>query len=158
MLKGKLLNMVALLAAMFVAVGCVADDDGNNQLPAEPQYGTMQFGEEQVPVNLVVAEDNGWFQMVVMSPLTDKLHLTTSAIIGVQHDLLGREINVARASHNYDYVVVYEDPLCYYAPYRPLQSGTIFMSRQDNRFRVKVDVVLYDGTPFRYENDNILLE
>lgn len=160
MFKSILYHIAALLTALFFAVGCAVDDDfeGGSTQPTEGIYGSWQFGEEQVPVNMVVAEDNGWFQMVVISPLTDMSSLTTSAIIGVQYDLLGREIDVARMSHNYDYVMVYEDPLCYYAPYRPLSSGTIFMQKTGDKLRLDIDVVLYDGTPFVYSYEQLPIE
>lgn len=93
--------------------------------------------------------------LVVLSPLTDASHLTTNAIIGVKSALLGQELDVEHLYCNDDYIVVYEDPQCYYAPFRPLKSGKIMMNRSGEMVSVEVDVVLFDGTPLRYTCWNI---
>jgi hypothetical protein len=93
----------------------------------------------------------------MLSPLTDSSNLTTNAIIGLRTELLDEERDVERLYCIDDYVVVYEDPQCYYASFRRLQSGTIFMSKSETGISVKVDVVLFDGTPLRYKNENIPL-
>lgn len=160
MFKRRLRHIIALLTAIFFAVGCAVNDGVEDAIDqaTEGVYGSWQFGEEQVPVNSVVVEDNGWFQLVVLTPLTDLLHLSTSAIVGVHRDLMGTTMDVSRMNHNYDYVFVYEDPQCYYAAYRPLKSGTITMKQVGNNISLDIDVVLYDGTPFRYSNRSIPIE
>ncbi len=147
----KLSNIVALVAMLLLAVGCVADDNGAAQ--SGGKYGSLQFGEEQMPINFVQTSDGGDMFLVVLSPLTDPSHLTTSAIIGVKSALLGEELDVEYLYCNDDYVVVYEDPQCYYAPFRPLKSGKITMRKGGDSVGVDVDVVLYDGTPLRYKNE-----
>ena len=142
-------KIFALLAAIFVAVGCVAEDNG---VEAKGEYGTLQVGEEQIPVNFAkVTETESWL-LVTLSPLTDASNLTTNAIIGVSTELLGAELDVERYYCNDDYIVVYEDPTCYYAPFRPLKSGKIMMRKSGSTIGVDVDVVLFDGTPLRYTN------
>lgn len=160
MYKRRLWHIVALLTALFFAVGCAVDDDIDNTLnpPAEGKYDFWYFGQEEVPVNSVVVSDNDWFRLVVLSPLVDMSNLTTNLIIGIQHAHLGKRLDVERMLHNYDYLVTYEDPQCYYAPYRELRSGTIYMSQEGDKLMLDVDVVLYDGTPLRYTNYNILVE
>ena len=97
--------------------------------------------------------------LVVLSPLTDKSHLTTNAIIGVKSALLGKELDVEYLYYcNDDYIVVYEDPQCYYAPFRPLKSGKITMRKDYDSVSVDVDVVLFDGTPLRYKNEALPLK
>ncbi len=142
-------KIFALLAAIFVAVGCVAEDNG---VEPKGEYGTLQVGEEQIPVNFAkVTETESWL-LVTLSPLTNASNLTTNAIIGVSTELLGAELDVERYYCNDDYIVVYEDPTCYYAPFRPLQSGKILMRKSGSTIGVDVDVVLFDGTPLRYTN------
>ena len=94
----------------------------------------------------------------MLSPITDSANLTTNAIIGLRSELLGKECDVERLYCIDDYMVVYEDPQCYYAPFRPLQSGTIFMSMDDKGVSIMLDVVLFDGTPLSYQHDNIALQ
>ena len=96
--------------------------------------------------------------MVMLSPLTDSSNLTTNAIIGLRTELLDQEQDVERIYCIDDYVVVYEDPQCYYASFRRLQSGTIFMSKDESGISVDVDVVLFDGTPLRYHCDKLPLQ
>lgn len=148
----KLSNIVALVAMLLLAVGCVAGENGGEQSQGG-KYGSLQFGEEQMPINFVRTSDGGDMLLVVLSPLTDPSHLTTSAIIGVKSALLGEELDVEYLYCNDDYVVVYEDPQCYYAPFRPLKSGKITMRKGGDSVGVDVDVVLYDGTPLRYKNE-----
>ena len=140
-------KIVAMIAAIFVAVGCEAD--GGTEVKGGV-YGTLQVGEEQIPINFAkITETDSWM-LVTLSPLTDALNLTTNAIIGVNTELLGEELDVERYYCNDDYIVVYEDPQCYYAPFRPLKSGKIVMRKSGNVVGVDVDVVLFDGTPLRY--------
>ena len=158
MLKSRLLHIITLLTALFVAVGCGVDSDNGATTPGSGKYGTLQLGEEHIPINLVkVSNIDDWI-MVVISPLTDASNLTTNAIIGLNKGLLAGEVDVKYKYCNEDYILVYEDPTCYYAPFRSLQSGTISMSISGNRVKVEADVILYDGTPFRYSNNNIPLE
>ena len=146
-------KIFVLLAAIFVAVGCVAEDSGAT--PKGGVYGTLQVGDEPIPVNFVkVTETDAWL-LVTLSPLTNASSLTTNAIIGVKTELLGAELNMERYYCNDDYIVVYEDPQCYYAPFRPLQSGKILMRKSGDTVSVDVDVVLCDGTPLRYKNDSL---
>ena len=143
-------KIFVLIAAIFVAVGCEADS-GVEQ-PQGGTYGTLHVGEEQIPINLAkVTETDAWL-LVTLSPLTDASSLTTNAIIGVNTELLGMELDVERYYCNDDYIVVYEDPQCYYAPFRPLQSGKIMMRKSGDTVGLEVDVVLFDGTPLRYTN------
>ncbi len=141
-------KIFVLIAAIFVAVGCVAEDSGAT--PKGGVYGTLQVGEEPIPVNFVKVTETDVWLLVTLSPLTDASSLTTNAIIGVNTELLGMELDVERYYCNDDYIVVYEDPQCYYAPFRPLQSGKIMMRKSGDTVGVDVDVVLFDGTPLRY--------
>lgn len=154
----KWTNIVALVATLLLAVGCVADENGGEQSGGS-KYGTLQLGEEQIPINFVQTSDSEDMLLVVLSPLTDKSHLTTNAIIGVKSALLGKELDVEYLYYcNDDYIVVYEDPQCYYAPFRPLKSGKITMRKGDDSVGVDVDVVLFDGTPLRYKNEALPLK
>ena len=153
----KLSNIVALVATLLLAVGCVAGENGGEQLQGG-KYGTLQFGEEQMPINFVQPYHNEDILLVILSPLTDPSNLTTSAIFCVKNELLGVELDVERYYCNDDYVIVYEDPQCYYAPFRRPQSGTIKMQKSGDIMSVDVDVVLFDGTPLRYKNETLPLE
>ena len=143
---------MALVATLLLAMGCVAGENGGEQSGGS-KYGTLQLGEEQIPINFVQTSDSEDMLLVVLSPLTDQSHLTTNAIIGVKSALLGKELDVEYLYSNDDYVVVYEDPQCYYAPFRPLKSGKITMRKGDDSVGVDVDVILFDGTPLRYKNE-----
>ncbi len=148
----KLSNIVALIATLLLAVGCVAGENGGEQSQGG-KYGTLQLGEEQIPINFVQPYPNEDILLVILSPLTDPSNLTTNAIFCVKNELLGVELDVERYFCNDDYIVVYEDPQCYYAPFRRLQSGTIKMQKSGDTVGVDVDVVLFDGTPLRYKNE-----
>lgn len=153
----KWTNIVALVATLLLAVGCVAGENGGEQSGGS-KYGTLQLGEEQIPINFVQTSDSEDMLLVILSPLTDKSHLTTNAIIGVKRALLGKELDVEYLYCNDDYIVVYEDPQCYYAPFRPLKSGKITMRKDGDSVGVDVDVVLFDGTPLRYKNEALPLK
>lgn len=153
----KLNNIMALVAALLLLVGCAAEDNGATH-SGEGKYGTLQFGEEQIPINFVQPYHNEEILLVILSPLTDPSNLTTSAIFCVKNELLGVELDVERYFCNDDYVIVYEDPQCYYAPFRRPQSGTIKMQKSGDIVSVDVDVILFDGTPLRYKNEALPLE
>uniref|UniRef100_UPI00405710D0 hypothetical protein n=1 Tax=Alistipes sp. TaxID=1872444 RepID=UPI00405710D0 len=158
MLKSRLLHFITLLTALFVAVGCEVDSSNGATVPSSGKYGTLQLGEESIPINLVrVSNSDDWI-LVVISPLTDASNLTTNAVIGLNKAFLGENIDVEYRYCLEDYMLVYEDPVFYYAPFRALQSGNILMSISGNKVKVDVDVILYDGTPFRYSNNNIPLQ
>lgn len=141
-------------AVCFGVVGCSQPDE-----PIEPSkkpqapYGYIHLGEEQIPVeSFITTDDEGYF-MLKLSPLEEVLTATTYAVVGLRTDLLGNEIDVQTKFHNDDYIFVYEDPLYYYAPFRPMRSGTILLDRNSAGIvRVRVDVELFDGVRFVYEN------
>lgn len=150
----KRLHLLTLLIAGLL-VGCEEPTPDPIEPTTPPQaealYGYYTFGQESVPVNSYTTVEDGLF-LLKISPLEDILSATTYAIIGLHSELLGKEIDVTTKHHNYDYMFVYEDPMRYFSPQRPLQSGTIMLNRNSSGMvRVNVDVVLYDGTPFRYE-------
>ena len=148
----KFRNIVALVATLLLAVGCVADNNGVAQ-SGGGKYGMLQFGEEQIPINYVATQDGEDMLLVALSPLTDVSHFTTKAIVGVKSTLLDQELDVERYYCNDDYVIIYEDPQCYYAPFRRPQSGKIKMNKSGDIVSVDVDVLLFDGTPLRYKNE-----
>ncbi len=148
----KMNNIVALVAALLLAMGCVVGENGGEQSGGS-KYGMLQFGEEQMPINFVQPYHNEDILLVILSPLTDPSNLTTSAIFCVKNELLGVELDVERYFCNDDYVIVYEDPQCYYAPFRRPQSGTIKMQKSGDIVSIDVDVTLFDGTPLRYKNE-----
>lgn len=148
---------IALIATLLFAVGCSVDS-GDMRPSGSGKYGTLQFGEEQMPINLADVSDGGDFVLAILTPLTDRSNMTTSVMVGLRADLVGSQVDVSRHYCNDDYVVIYEDPQCYYAPFRPLQSGTITITKHDGMADLDVDVVLYDGTPLRYSQRNLPLK
>ena len=152
MLSRKLSFIAALFATLFLMVGCSAESNEGG-VDKGVKYGTIQFGEEQIPVNFVTTLDKEDMLLVVLSPLTDPSNLTTNAIFGVRSELLGTELDVEYFYCNDDYVIVYEDPQCYYAPFRRPQSGTIKMQKSGDIVILDVAVELFDGTPLRYKNE-----
>lgn len=142
--------MIAML--MVLAVGC-AEEPVVEVPEAEPApYGYYYFGDEEVPVNAFVTAEDATF-MLKLSPLDDVVGATTYAIVGVHTQLLGLELDVERHYHNDDYVFIYEDPLYYFSARRPLLSGKILLDRNSaGVVRADIDVVLYDGTTFKYTN------
>lgn len=157
MLSRKLSFIAALFATLFLLVGCSAESNEGG-VDKGGKYGTIQFGEEQIPVNFVTTLDEEDMLLVVLSPLTDKSNLTTNAIFGVKSELLGTELDVERYYCNDDYVIVYEDPQCYYAPFRRPQAGKIKMQKSGVIVRVDIDVILFDGTPLRYKSEALPLK
>ena len=152
MLSRKLSFIAALFATLFLLVGCSAESNEGG-VDKGGKYGTIQFGEEPIPVNFVTTLNEEDMLLVVLSPLTDPSNLTTNAIFGVKRELLGTELDVERYYCNDDYIIVYEDPQCYYAPFRRPQAGKIKMQKSGGIVRVDVDVILFDGTPLRYKNE-----
>lgn len=152
----RILRHIIIIAAIVFAAGCT-EESVNVPQPKAPMYGYLEFGDEDIPIEFVRSSYGGDWVMVMLSPLTDSSNLTTNAIIGLRAELLGEAHNVERLYCNDDYIVVYEDPQCYYAPFRRLQSGTIFMSKDESGISVDVDVVLFDGTPLRYHYDKFPL-
>ena len=153
MIQKRFFHLVVLAFALLVSVGCETTEAGD----VAPDYGVLQVGDEEMTIKTVRVYDEDMF-MVMLSPLTDLSSLTTSAFVGIKSELLGQEVDVYYKFHNDDYMLVYEDPQCYYAPFRPLQSGTIYMQKRGKNLKIEVDVVLYDGTPFRYSNDALPLQ
>lgn len=144
---------IVLGLSLLALVGCEQTPAEETPTPViEPTYGYYYFGEEEVPVSSFVTAEDMTF-MLKISPLEDVVKATTYAIVGVRTELLGEELNVENEYHNDDYVFIYEDPIYYFAARRPLRSGKILLDRNSaGVVRVDVDVVLYDGTPFRYKN------
>ena len=157
MLKQRFLLIATLFATLFLSVGC-SPDSGENGASQEDGYGVLQFGEEQIPINFVQSYNEEDGLLVILSPLTDKYNLTTNAIFGVKSEHLGKELDVERFYCNDDYVIIYEDPQCYYAPFRRPQSGKIRMQKSGDTVSVDVDGLLFDGTPRRYKNETLPLE
>jgi hypothetical protein len=154
MLKQRFLLIATLFATLFLSVGC-SPDGGESIAAQDGKYGVLQFNEEQIQINFTQTYDEDGMLLVVLSPLTDKSDLTTNAIFGVKNELLGVELDVEYFYCNDDYVIIYEDPQCYYAPFRRPQSGRIKMQKSGNSVGIDVDVVLFDGTPLRYTCWNI---
>lgn len=153
----RIAQLIFGIMAMMLYVGC-SNESENTPEPKAPAYGYLEFGDEEIPIEFIrISCDDDWV-MIMLSPITDSANLTTNAIIGLHSELLGKECDVERLYCIDDYMVVYEDPQCYYAPFRPLQSGKIFMSKGEAGVSVKLDVVLFDGTPLRYQYDNLPLE
>ena len=157
MLSRKLSFIAALFATLFLMVGCSAESTEGG-VDKGVKYGTIQFGEEQIPVNFVTTLDEEDMLLVVLSPLTNPSNLTTNAIFGVRSELLGTELDVEYFYCNDDYVIVYEDPQCYYAPFRRPQSGTIKMQKSGDIVILDVAVELFDGTPLRYKSEALPLK
>jgi hypothetical protein len=152
MLKQRLLIIATLFATLLFSVGC--SPEGAESVAAQDgKYAVLQFGEEQMPINFVQTYESEDLLFAILSPLTDKSNLTTNAIFGVKRELLGKELDVERYYCNDDYIIVYEDPQCYYAPFRRPQAGKIKMQKSGGIVRVDVDVILFDGTPLRYKNE-----
>lgn len=150
-------RLMALAVVALVAVGCesVGDEVGSEGDNTQALYGYYYLGEERVAVRSFTTAESGQF-LLKISPLDDILSATTYAVVGVNTALLGQRIDVKHKFHNDDYIFVYEDPVSYFSPYRPLQSGEILLKCSSSGVvDVEVDVVLYDGTPFRYKESGL---
>jgi hypothetical protein len=152
----RLLYIKTLLVAILLAVGCSVDS-GEGTPSGGGRYGVLRFGQESMPINLAEVSESGDFVVALLSPLTDKSNMTTSVIVGLRSELVGSKAYVSRLYCNDDYVVIYEDPQCYYAPFRSLLSGTISIKMEDGRVDIDLDVELYDGTPLRYSGHRLPL-
>lgn len=154
-----ILSIVLLLATISTA--CQQPDEPTPPPMPEvlpPPYGYYTFGDEEIPVHSFLTAEEGHL-LLKLSPLKEPLSATTYAIVGVHTALLGEEIDVTRKFHNDDYIFIYEDPVRYFSAIRPLTSGTIFLDRNAaGVVRVKVDVELFDGTRFSYENTSLIPE
>lgn len=153
--------IIFLFCVTFYAVSCDMSEpetDVPQQEITPAPYGYFHLGDEKIPVvSFVTASE--WQYVLKISPLEDILTATTYAAVGVRSEFLGQEIDVETKFHNDDYIFVYEDPTRYYAPFRKLQSGTIFIDElKSGEVSVKVDVILYDGTHFKYENSSLITQ
>ena len=145
-----LVGTVALFAA-----GCSEPNVPVGPIEEPAPYGYLYLGEEEIPVNTFTCVDEGQF-LLKLSPLEEILSATTYAIFGVNTKFLGEKIDVETKYHNDDYIVIYEDPARYYAPFRQLRSGTILLDRNAaGEIRAEVDVVLFDGTRLTYSNPSL---
>lgn len=148
-----------VLAASISAISCQKPPVQEEQPPVvtpEPEKGpvaTYTYDGKEYPVNTIAYAANASSTMVRISPLEKKDKLTTYAVIGINSSLDGTEIDVGRAWNNDDYYFIYEDPLKYYSQYRKLESGTIMIRKTGNDFHVKADIILPDGTVFKFEYD-----
>lgn len=148
---------MALAVIAIMTMGCEPNVEEEDRV-AEAVYGYYYLGEEKIAVMSATTAEGQQF-LLKISPLDDILSATTYAVVGVHPDLLGQKIDVEHKFHNDDYIFVYEDPASYYSHYRPLQSGEILLKRSTSGVvDVEVDVVLYDGTPFRYKESGIRIE
>lgn len=149
----KHISRTALLGVLFAWMLCSCEGPEEPTQPAEPEpapYGYFYLGEEEIPVNSYATVEEGVF-MLKLSPLDEPISATTYAIIGVSEEFLGKEIDVTTKYHNDDYLFVYEDPTRYHAGYRQLQSGTILLTNTPAAVTAKINIVLFDGTPFTYD-------
>ena len=147
--------LIIAVSSLLLAA-CQKLDDGNatQDSPAPESVGTYIYDGTEYPVHTAVNISNGNTLMVMISPLGEDDPKTTYAIIGINPSLEGKEIDVETAWNNDDYYFRYEDPVKYYSEYRKLRSGTICIKRTggtDDTFRIKADVILPDGTDFRFE-------
>lgn len=148
---------MALAVIAIMTMGCEPNVEEEDRV-VEAVYGYYYLGEEKIAVMSATTAEGQQF-LLKISPLDDILSATTYAVVGVHSDLLGQKIDVEHKFHNDDYIFVYEDPASYYSHYRPLQSGEILLKRSTSgEVDVEVDVVLYDGTPFRYKESGIRIE
>lgn len=140
-------------AALFVAACQTPIDEEQTQ---SATYGYYYFGDEKIPVESYITAE-GYQFVLKISPLKEDIKSAkTYAAMGVHKALLGMEVDVEFRSHNSDYIFAYEDPVCYYSQLRPLKSGTMMLNYNEaGCVSVKVDVLLYDGTPFRYEAEGL---
>ena len=153
--KVKIYNLLLITALVLTLVGCRQETGEDNPSKADTPYGYYTIGAEEVAVASCTIAEGVQF-LLKISPLEDVLSATTYAVVGVHTSLLGERLDVERHYHNDDYLFVYEDPVSYYSHLRPLQSGTIYLSRSaSGTIGVEVDVVLYDGTPFRYAAEGV---
>lgn len=157
MLVRSISNILMLLSAAFVLIGCSKDESIEPQGVVEGKYGTYTFGEEEIPVNSYTTSDEDWF-LVMLSPLESTASASTYAVVGVLPELIGREVDVEQAYQNSDYVFVYEDPTYYHAAFRPLQSGEIKIEVEGGLVSLEIDVITFDGKVFKYKNNALTVE
>jgi len=159
----RFINM--MLAALIMTAGCTKPDMNQNGddtdpvIPAPEKIGTYIFDGKEYPVHTAVYTEKGGTIMIRISPLQPESPQTTYAVIGINSALEGETIDVEKAWHNDDYYFRYEDPVKFYSEYRQLQSGSIYIkhvSQNSDMFEVQADIILPDGTDFRFEYDGEL--
>lgn len=148
----RLKSLLIAASALLLAVSCTAPEPTTEPTKEPAPYGYFYLGEEEIPVRTFTCVEEGQF-LLKLSPLEDILSATTYVIVGVNTKFMGEKIDVETKYHNDDYIVIYEDPTRYYAPFRQLRSGTILLDRNAaGEIRAEVDVVLFDGTRLTYSN------
>lgn len=151
----KILRTVATgVLAMLFSVSCTTKDE-IVVIPSDyPEpIGSYTFAGERFDLRTAAAgEDTTYFYEFMFSPLPSSESFTTYIYFAVASYFEGKSWNVEDMNHNYDYMLVYEDPVHYYSVYRELKGGTIFVEDLGSRrYNVKLNVRLADGTPLNIE-------
>lgn len=157
-MKTRFLNII-ISCILLIFAGCRKSSEPDTFSPyqniSEAQnepIGNYHYCGQEYPVYTAVYADSGNQIIVRISPLTSDRPMTTYAIIGINAELSGMEIDVEKAWHNDDYYFIYEDPLKYYSQYHALKSGTIMVKRLSTpgHYTVDIDVVLPDDGTFSF--------
>jgi len=155
-----LFRSLLCLAALAAAAACSDDNDSPEAAEPNPgtetQFGTYEFDGVEYPIRYACYTDSENYTAFVFSPLKER-PLTTSLTFSIENTFLGEEYEVGPLGiyHNDDYFLIYEDPVHYYSQYRELKGGTVRVERNteqgENRFTIRLDVQLNDGTPLKLD-------
>lgn len=153
-MKRRFLSILLGLGLLAGAAACSDDKQDPSPIVEDPvekpePIGMYRFDGQPYDLYYGSYAEDEYSYYFVFSPLDGTRPLTTYALIGLKKGFEGQEMDATRIFHNDDYYFVFEDPVRLYSQYRQLKSGTIYVKRnaQDD-FTVRLDVLLYDGTPF----------
>lgn len=142
-----------IIAVAFMTVMSLASCE-KNETPSDGNTASICsyiFDNKEYPVLSMAysADESGIY--VLISPLKKDAPKTTYAILGINADLEGTEIDIEKAWHNDDYFFIYEDPLRHYSYYRKLTSGSLMIKKNGEHFKISANLILPDGTGFQFE-------
>ncbi|MEE1099717.1 MAG: hypothetical protein UHY58_07330 [Alistipes sp.] len=146
-------SLFALLFTPLFVVGC--EESSGEEIVVEPNYGYLYMDGEPIPVNSYFVDESVDMVLLTLSPLDSAVGATSYVKIGVKREDLDRQINVAAGENSKDYLFIYEDPYYLYSDKRALRSGYIQLDVRDGvPTFARINVILYDGRPFLYENSD----
>ena len=158
-MRTRLIYMFAMFCTLFAACD-KADGGAQTPQPIPDPIGTYSFDGKQYDLRTAIySESDGAYQFFFSPLLPDSGKFSTYIWFGLLRDFAnGRAWNAGQLYHNYDYYLVYEDPVRMFSQYWQLQGGTLLVADKGNNvFHVKIDVKLIDGTPLSIDYEGEFL-
>lgn len=160
-----------IFVAVFAVLPASCSDDDDNDKPEKPApevLGTFTFDGTSIPIvtalfsETVPGSNSEGYYTFAFSPQSVDSDITTRLVVSIRKywgDGEPHEVGGLDLDHNDDYIIIYEDPVHYYSQYREPEGGSFTIAVPDDRsdrFSVKLDVKLADGTPLSIDYNGTL--